>query len=77
MNRELCEECIERDDCQLRKERTHSITTCDEYKSVAEEAKFAEAAATRGEGLCATCAIRKNCPRGETEGGVWRCPDYR
>jgi hypothetical protein len=33
-------------------------------------------APARGGDLCSTCSRRDGCPKRDTEGGVWRCPDY-
>lgn len=29
------------------------------------------------QGLCKSCELRKACPLSITDGGVWRCEDYR
>ncbi|MCP4676771.1 MAG: hypothetical protein GY854_14905 [Deltaproteobacteria bacterium] len=78
MKHEICSDCVKFGDCQIREEHTRPIVRCDQYKRQGDTTEVSSAGDefSRGEGVCATCEIRKTCSRRQVEGGVWHCADY-
>jgi hypothetical protein len=87
----LCASCSSATDCTFKRSAERAIMHCDEFSGyeipglLITEAEitakprlsFSEPTPSILSGLCVNCEERDGCTYPKSDGGVWRCEDYR